>query len=55
MVMIRKQTRIQISKEGIDKIDVITYLEVEVPHEKPGPVEAVLGFLYRWIKGLLRG
>ncbi len=55
MVMIRKQTRIQISKEGVDKIDVVTYLEVEVPPEKPGHVETVLGFLYRWIKGLLRG
>ena len=55
MVMIKKHTRIQISKEGVDKIEVHTYLEVEVPHGKPGHVEAVLGFLYRWLKGLLGG
>ncbi len=55
MVNIKTQTRIQISKEGVDKIDVVTYLEVEVPPRTPGQVEAVLGFLYRWIKGLIRG
>ncbi len=58
MLRIKKQTRIQLSKEGIDKVHVEDYLEVEILPKTSEPlkyVQAALGFLYGWIKSWFGG